>query len=147
MAKKQKVRVLFICVGNACRSPMAEAIARRDANDVIEPASVGLFPLGHIPMFTTAILLKNGYPVDGLRSKGITRELWENTDLFVNLSGETIEMAFPDASDLEVWDIADPFGTDAAFYERILKEVRERVIALAVRLRERDKNGRNNSYS
>jgi arsenate reductase (thioredoxin) len=142
MAKKQKIRVLFICVGNACRSPMAEAIARRDASDVIEPASVGLFPLGHIPLVTTAVLLKNGYSADGLRSKGITRELWENTDLFVNLSGETIEMAFPDASGLEVWDIADPFGTDAAFYERILKELRERVIALATRLRQRNNSHR-----
>jgi arsenate reductase len=147
MAKKQKVRVLFICVGNACRSPMAEAIARRDASDVIEPASVGLFPLGHIPLITNAVLLQNGYPVDGLRSKGITRELWDNTDLFVNLSGETIEMPFPDASDLEVWDIADPFGTDAVFYERILKELRERVTALAARLRQRSDRGRNTSWS
>jgi arsenate reductase len=147
MAKKQKVRVLFICVGNACRSPMAEAIARRDASDVIEPASVGLFPLGHIPLITNAVLLQNGYPVDGLRSKGITRELWDNTDLFVNLSGETIEMPFPDASDLEVWDIADPFGTDAVFYERILKELRERVTALAARLRQRSDRGRNTSCS
>jgi arsenate reductase (thioredoxin) len=146
MAKKQKVRVLFICVGNACRSPMAEAIARHDAGDVIEPASVGLFPLGHIPLITTAVLTKNGYPADGLRSKGITQEVWENTDLFVNLSGETIEMPFPDASDLEVWDIADPFGTDAVFYERILKELRERVAVLAARLRERDNRQRNSSY-
>jgi arsenate reductase len=146
MAKKQKVRVLFICVGNACRSPMAEAIARRDASDVMEPTSVGLFPLGHIPLITTAVLLKNGYPVDGLHSKGITRELWENTDLFVNLSGETIEMPFPDASDFEVWDIADPFGTDAIFYERILRELRERVTALAVRLRQRNDRERNTGY-
>jgi protein-tyrosine-phosphatase len=100
MAKKQKVRVLFICLGNACRSPMAESIARRDAGDVIEPFSMGLLPLGHIPPLTTATLQKHGYPVDGLHSKGITRELWENNDLFVNISGETIEMGFPDAVEL-----------------------------------------------
>jgi arsenate reductase (thioredoxin) len=140
MAKKQKVRVLFICLGNACRSPMAEAIARRDAADVIEPFSMGLLPLGHIPMLTTATLRKHGYPVDALHSKGVTRELWENTDLFINISGETIEMAFPDASDLEVWDIADPFGTDASFYERILIELRERITVLAARLRARNKS-------
>jgi arsenate reductase len=142
MAKKQKARVLFICLGNACRSPMAEAIARRDAADVIEPFSVGLLPLGHIPPLTTATLQKYGYPVDGLHSKGMTRELWENTDLFINISGETIEMGFPDASDLEVWDVADPFGTDAAFYERIMIELRDRISVLADRLRER-----NNTFS
>lgn len=142
MAKKQKVRVLFICLGNACRSPMAEAIARRDASDVMEPLSLGLFPLGHIPLLTTAVLRKNGYPVDGLHSKGVTRELWDHTDLFINLSGETIELPFPDASDLEVWDIADPFGTDAAFYERILFELRDRISVLAARLRERNNSVR-----
>jgi arsenate reductase len=142
MAKKQKVRVLFICLGNACRSPMAEAIARRDASDVMEPFSVGLFPLGHIPLLTTAVLRKHGYPVDGLHSKGVTHELWDLTDLFINLSGETIELPFPDASDLEVWDIADPFGTDAAFYERILIELRDRIGVLAARLRERDNSFR-----
>jgi protein-tyrosine-phosphatase len=140
MAKKQKVRVLFICLGNACRSPMAESIARRDAADVIEPLSVGLLPLGHVPSLTTATLQKYGYPVDGLHSKGVTRELWENTDLFINISGETIEMGFPDASDLEVWDIADPFGSDAAFYERIMIELRDRITVLAERLRERNKS-------
>ena len=140
MAKKQKVRVLFICLGNACRSPMAESIARRDAADVIEPFSVGLLPLGHIPALTTATLQKYGYSVDGLHSKGLTREFWENTDLFINISGETIEMGFPDASDLEVWDIADPFGSDAAFYERIMIELRDRITVLAERLRERNKS-------
>ena len=116
---------------------MAEAIARRDASDVIEPFSVGLFPLGYIPEFTSATLRKHGYPVDELRSKAMTEDLWDNTDLFVNLSGETIEKAFPDAASLEVWDIADPFGNDPAFYERILVELRGRVNTLAERLRER----------
>ena len=47
---------------------------------------------------------------------------------------------------LEVWDIADPFGTDAVFYERILKELRERITALAARLRQRNDRERNTSY-
>ena len=43
---RRRKRVLFICVGNSCRSPMAEALARHLAADVIEPQSAGISPLG-----------------------------------------------------------------------------------------------------
>ena len=41
MTEKRKVRVLFVCIGNACRSPMAEAIARQDADELLEVQSAG----------------------------------------------------------------------------------------------------------
>ena len=51
-SRSHRVRVLFVCVGNACRSPMAEAIARYDAADVMEPSSAGLSPLGYLAELT-----------------------------------------------------------------------------------------------
>jgi arsenate reductase len=41
LAEPRKIRVLFICTGNSCRSQMAEAIARHIAGDRIEPHSCG----------------------------------------------------------------------------------------------------------
>ena len=37
-------RVLFVCIGNACRSQMAEAFARTYGSDVMIAASAGLAP-------------------------------------------------------------------------------------------------------
>jgi protein-tyrosine-phosphatase len=37
---------------------------------------------------------------------------------------------------VEDWDVADPYGEDAAIYQRILKEIQGRVKNLAQRLRE-----------
>ena len=37
-----RTKVLFLCIGNACRSQMAEAIAKHVAKDVIEASSAGL---------------------------------------------------------------------------------------------------------
>jgi arsenate reductase len=43
---KEKVKVLFLCTGNACRSQMAEGWARHLKSDVIEAYSAGVWPAG-----------------------------------------------------------------------------------------------------
>src|SRR5256885_15661552 len=45
----QKVRVLFLCTGNSCRSQMAEGWARALRNDVLDPYSAGLEKHGMNP--------------------------------------------------------------------------------------------------
>ena len=43
---KDKIKVLFLCTGNACRSQMAEGWARHLKSDVIEAWSGGIWPAG-----------------------------------------------------------------------------------------------------
>ena len=43
---KDKIKVLFLCTGNACRSQMAEGWARHLKSDVIEAYSGGVWPVG-----------------------------------------------------------------------------------------------------
>jgi protein-tyrosine-phosphatase len=134
--EQKKRHVLFVCFGNACRSPMAEAIARTDAGDVIEAASAGLYPLGEIPLHTREALKQNGYSADGLASKRIAPEAWKRADLVINLSGRLRELEFEEYEKVEDWDVRDPYGEDPATYQRILEEIRGRVKVLAQRLRE-----------
>jgi arsenate reductase len=42
----EKIKVLFLCTGNACRSQMAEGWARHLKSDVIEAYSAGVWPAG-----------------------------------------------------------------------------------------------------
>ena len=44
--KMDKVRVLFLCTGNSCRSQMAEGWARHLKSDVIDAYSAGIRPIG-----------------------------------------------------------------------------------------------------
>jgi len=135
--EQKKAHVLFVCFGNACRSPMAEAIARSDAGDVIEPASAGLYPLGEIPLRTQEALRRNGYSAEGLSSKRIAPEAWKRADLVINLSGRMRELEFEDYEKVEDWEVGDPYGEDSATYQRILEEIRGRVNGLARQLREK----------
>jgi len=43
---KEKIKVLFLCTGNACRSQMAEGWTRHLKSDVIEAYSAGVWPVG-----------------------------------------------------------------------------------------------------
>jgi protein-tyrosine-phosphatase len=139
MRADQKIRVLFVCLGNACRSPMAEAIARHNASDILEPSSAGLFPLGYVPEMTEQTLLRNGYPAAGLSSKPLSSEVLDRVDLIINLSGEPRKEAFDNPSKVEDWSVADPYGANEAVYQRILEELEQRVRRLADRLREKRK--------
>src|SRR5579863_4019126 len=127
MGNSGKLRVVFVCIGNACRSPMGEAIARKDAADVMEASSAGIFPLGMIPELTRTTLGKNGYSTEGLGSKGVAQFAPQDVDLVLNMSGMDRPVALAQFENVEEWEVGDPYGGDEATYQRILQEIQRRV--------------------
>jgi len=126
--------VLFVCMGNCVRSQMAEAIARRDASDVINPESAGLHPLGFIDRTAIAVLDERGFSVDGQFSKGLRDASLSKPDLIVNMSGERGPSLFH-GSVVENWPIRDPFGENMELHRRICDDIERRIKDLAQRLR------------
>jgi len=133
-----RLRVLFVCIGNSCRSPMAESIALRDAAELFDCSSAGLSPLGVVQTLTLETLAANGYPTDGLYSKPIAAAAWAAADLVINMSGYRRERAFPRADwhKVEDWNVDDPYGSDPGFYQQIFEDIRTRIESLAGRLRQ-----------
>ena len=136
-SRSHRVRVLFVCVGNACRSPMAEAIARYDAADVMEPSSAGLSPLGYLAELTKQTLMKNGYSTNGLTSSVLMREATEAADLIINMTGRSREDIFRGLEKVEDWIVQDPYGEDPETYQRVFEGIQRRVNQLALSLREK----------
>ena len=135
-SRAHRIRVLFVCVGNACRSPMAEAISRCDAADVMESSSAGLYPLGYIAELTKQTLVKNGYSANGLTSDALRKEAVEGADFIINMTGRAREDVFHGQENVEDWLVEDPFGTDPETYQRVFESIQRRVNQLAFRLRE-----------
>jgi arsenate reductase (thioredoxin) len=132
----QITRVLFVCLGNSCRSPMAEALARHLAPDVMEPSSAGLMALGYVAPPTHAVLQESGVSSEGLVSKPLRLVDLGAIDLIVNLAGRSVEKHLDGrALPVEDWDVGDPFGSDLEVYRRIRDEIERRVLQLAARLR------------
>jgi protein-tyrosine-phosphatase len=113
---------------------MAEAIALRDAADTIEPFSAGLAPIGFIAEMTKQTLMRNGYCVEGLESKGILPEVWNQADRVINMSGRPGELAFPDYTKVEDWEIEDPFGKDPEIYQQTFEKIWQCVTFLTMRI-------------
>ena len=131
-----RTKVLFLCIGNACRSQMAEAIARHSASDVIEPSSAGLVPFGEIPVTTRMVLDERGISFDGQTSKPLLPKDLSAADIVINMTGRSGVAVF--AAPLprfEDWDVGDPYGMNMAVYRAICDEIEARVEDLARRLR------------
>jgi arsenate reductase len=108
------VKVLFICVGNMCRSPMAEAIARALGDGRIEAHSAGLSATGQIDPNAITALRELGYSAAGLSSKGLTEVPVHDMDVVVSLIGRTGLAILPRnlGGQRVAWSIRDPMGED-----------------------------------
>jgi arsenate reductase len=65
-----RLKVLFLCTGNSCRSQMAEAFARQLKGDLIEAYSAGTAPKGVDPRAVKA-MAEVGINISGYRSKSV----------------------------------------------------------------------------
>jgi protein-tyrosine-phosphatase len=131
----RRTRALFVCVGNSCRSPMAEAIAAHVASDVVEVSSAGLAALGRVQALAKLTLAKNGYPADGLQSKPLGAGDLEAADIVVNPTGRTDFASFQDSAKVEDWNVEGPYGAGAEAYQSVFEDIESRVVLLIGRVR------------
>jgi len=68
MSDAKKLKVLFLCTGNSCRSQMAEGWARALRSDVIEVWSAGLETHGLNPR-AVQVMAEAGVDISGYRSE------------------------------------------------------------------------------
>jgi arsenate reductase len=129
-----RVKVLFVCMGNCVRSQMAEAIARRDASDIVSPESAGVHPLGFIDNTTQRVLRERGISFDGQFSKSTRDHSLAKPELIVNMSGMSGASLFAGLP-FEDWQIGDPFGEAIEVHRRICDDIERKVKELAARLR------------
>src|ERR1700674_5751237 len=98
-------RVLFVCIGNACRSPMAEALAHHLAPDAIDATSAGLAPLGYICPVARAVLAEIGISSARQKSKPLRETDVAGSDLLINMAGRPVEHLFHAPTPVEYWDV------------------------------------------
>jgi arsenate reductase len=133
-AAKTKKRILFVCIGNACRSQMAEAFARAYGSGVLIVYSAGLAPATSLPPLTRQTLSEKNIPSEGQFPKGLASFPGEPFEVVVNLSGEPLPAAFGKARLIE-WTVRDPIGESENVYRAVAAQIEGLVMRLILELR------------
>src|SRR5882672_10791265 len=101
-----KKRVLFVCIGNACRSQMAEGFARAYGSDVLLPASAGFTPAAKVPPDTLRAMQEKNLDISGHTPKSITQLGRGHFDLIINMSG--FPLPSENGAPVRAWAVPDP---------------------------------------
>lgn len=153
---ERRYTLLFVCTGNTCRSPLAEAQARREVEargwqDRIRVLSAGTGAYPGMPASdgSAAVASRHGLALEGHQSSLLTPELAAEADLILGMSpGHVLrarELA-PEGhvellgsyalgeSGLEGPAVPDPIGAPEAVYEETYAVIRELVAGVMDRI-------------
>lgn len=120
-----KPTVLILCIGNSCRSQMAEGLLRDAAGDLVEVCSAGSKPAGLVQPRAIEVLMEIGIDISGHRSKHVSEFYEQKIATVITVCGQTDDACpmFPGKATRYHWGFSDPAhmkGTD----EEILREFR-----------------------
>ncbi len=121
------MRVLFVCVGNTCRSQMAEAIARDLGHTA---SSAGTHPPQDRGVAENALVVLGEIGVDtnGLHPKSVDIIRPEDFDKIISMGCGVSCPALPIDED---WGLEDPYGREIEAYRKTRDEIIARVNAIA----------------
>jgi arsenate reductase len=135
-APRSRLRVLFVCIGNSCRSQMAEGFALRYGKDVMEAESAGIAPAAMVAPLTRKAMLEtkdidltNHWPKSVFDVSGAF-------DLIINMSGYPLPPNMQ-AGEVREWKVTDPVSGDESVHAQVAEHVERLVQQLILELRAR----------
>ena len=163
------VSVLFVCLGNICRSPLAEGVFRHVVEQrglsgriTTDSAGTGGWHTGEAPdRRSIAVAAQYGIDLSKLKARQIKARDFQTFDLILGLDASNvsnIRRIAPDGSRErvhlfskltlgETWDVPDPYYGDASDFERVYHMISEGCMSLAERLKSSDMSASGNTSS
>ena len=153
-------RILLVCTGNICRSPLAEALLRRALEERsvagVSVTSAGTGAWDGAPASEGAYLvgLERGLDLSGHRARLLTRELVEEADLILTMArhhrarvdelggeGRVFVLGEYGGREGDEAEVSDPFGGDLDVYRDTCAELEALVTAVVERLSKEGQHG------
>ncbi|MBV7255188.1 low molecular weight phosphotyrosine protein phosphatase [Pacificimonas sp. WHA3] len=148
------VSILFVCLGNICRSPVAEGLFRVRAADAgvdaeVDSAGTGNWHIGEMPHpGSRAVAKAHGLDISAQRARQVQARDWFERSHIVALDTANLndlQAARPDGATAEVLlllqdveggeeDVLDPYGMDESAFEDMYVQIDAGITALLARL-------------
>lgn len=127
-------KILFVCVGNTCRSQMAEGFAKHYGKGKVEVRSAGTSASGSVNRSTIEAMKEVGIDISGQTSDQLTAGMLQWADVVVTMGCCTADQLCPvDFKGRKYdWKIEDPLGRPWAVMERVRDDIEKRVKELIV---------------
>lgn len=128
-------KILFVCTGNTCRSPMAEIILKRKLKTAgiegVKVSSAGLMAEvgSKINQNSVQALKQLGYRAGAFKSKQITPSMLKRSELVICMTQEQkrylygYERVYSMGEVTGLSDISDPFGRGIEAYIYVSKQI------------------------
>ena len=125
-------KILFMCIGNTCRSQMAEGFARSYGEGFVEIKSAGTHAFGEVNRGTALSMAEIGIDISGQSSDQFEESMVEWADVVVTLGCCRADDLCPsDYQGRKIdWPIADPFGGSMDMMNQVRDDIDERVKGL-----------------
>jgi arsenate reductase (thioredoxin) len=126
-------RVLFVCIGNACRSQMAEGFARMYGRDVMIPASAGLAPASAVAPDTIRAMDEKNIDLRDHFPKSLRQLGRADFDLVINMTGVFLPQEFKGR--IVDWEVADPVFMEYTEHCEVRNAIEAQVMKLVLEMR------------
>ena len=158
MSVERKIRVLFVCMGNICRSPMAEAVFRHQVAAAglsdrfeIDSAGTGAWHAGELPHHgTRAVLMRNSVDVGPQRARQVLPTDFDDFDYILAMDNENMadlrqfhpepqrrtKLFLDFAPEAPVREVPDPYYTGG--FDEVFRLVSMASNGLLAHIRERE---------
>ncbi len=146
-------RILVVCTGNICRSPLAAVLLRRTLKERgitdIDVVSAGTGAWDGAPASEGAYLvgIEQGLDLSGHRAQLVTRELVEGADVILTMArhhrarvdelggeGRVFVLGEYAGKDADAAEVSDPFGGDLDVYRETYAQLEVFIAAVTERL-------------
>ena len=122
--------MLFVCVHNAGRSQIAEALFNAYAGGRARAVSAGTEPVAALNLAVVAAMREAGYDISRRQPKRLTDELIDGADRVITMGCAVDDPSCPAVLAEQDWGIDDPAGAPVPKVRQIRDEIARRVRVL-----------------
>jgi len=122
--------VLFVCVGNAGRSQMAETFFNHLAEGKARATSAGTNPTSEVSPIVIQAMKEVDIDISSNRPKKLTMEMLDKADKVITMGCGAENVCPATFVETEDWELEDPEGKPIEEIRRVRDEIKERVISL-----------------
>ena len=131
-----KKRVAFICVGNSCRSQMAEGFTKHYGSDVLEVYSAGTEPADAVNPDAVLVMKEAGIDISSQYPK-LLKDIPPQLDIVVTM-GCNVQCPFIPSKHREDWGLEDPVGKPVEEFRKIRDTIGENVKQLVEKIKKQE---------